>query len=73
MKKIEKLKRVSYVYIIPLIFGVMFPFMKTVEINGGYLNGFWLFALGFLIGMAIEGALLIASFTFALLFTNELD
>lgn len=65
MKK--RLKMVAGVYIIPFILMVMFPLVKELKLNGEELGVFGLMVSGFLLGIVVEGALLILAFTAAVL------
>lgn len=68
----SKIKTVLYLYTIPLVFMVLFPLIKTVELNGEQLGTIGLMASGFIIGIAFEGFLLIMTAT-GLILTGKLD
>ena len=71
-KMTDRLKKLAMLYTLPLLSMCLVPFMKTIQIQNEPLGVFGLMVAGFIIGMMVEGFLLVASATVALLM-GELD
>lgn len=68
--KNEKLKTLAFMYIVPFISMIVFLMLKNIKVNDADLHFMLLGAIGFLFGMAIEGALFIIGVTIAVLFNK---
>ena len=64
---IYRLKWIAGIYIIPLIFMVLFPFIKTAELNGEVLGAGGMMICGFMFGLMAEGMMLMIMATLAAL------
>ena len=68
--KKEKLKTLGAMYIIPVISMIIFALTKNIEVNGEPVHLIVLAMGGFVVGMAVEGALFIIGVTVAVLFNK---
>lgn len=63
----EKLMSLLYLYTIPIIVCIMVALTKDLQINGEEASTLCRVLIGFLMGMAFEGFLIVFGFTIAIL------